>query len=99
MSAQQLRPQAERALRRAATGDVEREERIQEEWDVVLANIQIALVHVDHVGKRIQVLDGRTVRIVNTLSVFQVRNAGDICQWLPVRKLDSRKIKFPAHDE
>src|SRR5882724_180607 len=99
MPTEQLRPQTEGALCRAATRCIEREVRIEQERNVVLADVEVALVNVDHVGKGIQVLDRWTIWIVNALSVFQVRNSRDVGQQLPIRKLYRREVKFPAHDE
>src|SRR5882724_5967905 len=99
MPTEQLRPQTEGALCRASARRIEGQVWIEEERNVVLAHIEVALVNVDHVGKGIQVLDGGTVWIVNALSIFQERDSRDIGQRLPIGKLYSRKVKFPAHDE
>ena len=59
-----LRPQAEGAQGRASARGVERNERVQQERDVVAGDIEIALVGLGDPGQRVQVLDGRAFGVV-----------------------------------
>ena len=54
-------------MRRAAARGVERNERIQQERDVVARDVQIALVDLGDPGQRVQVLDGRAFGVVDDL--------------------------------
>ncbi len=65
MSAERLRPQAERTLRWAAAGAVKRNERVQQERHVVARYIEIALVNIGDMGQGIKVLNLRAVWSMN----------------------------------
>ena len=99
MSAQSLRPQAERALRRAAARGVERNVGMQQERHVVTRNVEIALVDVGDVRQRIQILNLRRVRIVHDLAILQERNAGNLFQRLALGVVDHGVVKLLAGNE
>ena len=99
MSAQRLRPQAEGALSRTAARGVKRHIRIQQERNVVFRDVQIALVDLGDVGQRIQILNLRSVRIVDDLVVLQIRNAGNLLQRLPLGIIDDGEVEFLAANE
>ena len=99
MPAERLRPQAERALRRAAARGVERDERIQQERHVVPGDVEIALVDVSDVRQRVEILNLRRVRIVDDLAVLQEGNSGNLFQRLAVGEVDDRVVEFLAADE
>ena len=69
MAGMRLRPEAEGAQRRATARRVERNERIEQERDVVARDIEIALVSLGHPRQRIEVLDGGAFGIVDHLAV------------------------------
>ena len=99
MSAQSLRPQAERALRRTAARGVKRDVGVQQERHVVTGHVEIALVNVGDVRKRIQILNLRRIRIVHDLAVLQEGNAGNVFQRLAFGVVDHGVIKlFAGHE-
>ena len=57
MARVRLRPQAERAHGRAAARRVERNERVQQERNVVAPEVEVALVDLRHPGQLVEVLD------------------------------------------
>ena len=62
MSAQRLRPQAERALRRTSARGVERDVGVQQERHVVARDIEVALVDFGDVGQSIQIAESAARR-------------------------------------
>ena len=100
MSAERLRPQAERALRRAAARGVQRHERIEQERHVVAAGIDVALVDVHHVRQSVEILNRGTVRIVNDLSIrAAIGDAENLAQRLAVGKFHGRVVELAPHDK
>src|SRR6185369_17230870 len=75
MSTERLRPQAESALGRAATGGVQGYVRMKQERHVVTGNVQIALVNVSHVRQSVEILNLRAVGIVDDSAVLAIRHA------------------------
>src|SRR4029077_12697412 len=71
MSAERLRPEAESTLRGAAARGVKRDERMEQERDIVAGDVEVALVHVSDMGQGVEVLNLRSVGIVDDFSVFQ----------------------------
>jgi hypothetical protein len=87
-------------LRRAAAGGVQRDERIEQERNVVTARVDIALVDVNHVGQGVEVVNGRTVGVVNHRAVgAAIGRAEDLAQRFTVGVLDRGVIELAAHDE
>ena len=100
MAAQRLRPQAERTLRRAAASGVQRDVRIEQEWNVVARHIEIALVNVNHIGQRIEICDVGPVRIVNHFTAgIQIGGSQNFVQRLAVGELHGREVEFATNDE
>ncbi len=99
MPAQGLRPQAERALRRAAARGVKRDVRMQQERHVVARHVHVALVDLGGPGHRIQVFDLRAVGVVDDLAVYLVADAENLVQRLALRELDDGVVELAAADE
>jgi hypothetical protein len=99
VSAQRLRPEAERALRRAAAGGVERDEGMQQEGHVVARYVQVP--HVDLRGPRhcVQIFHLRAVGVVNHLAVFLVADAADFVERLALGKLDYGVLELASADK
>ena len=96
MSAERLGPEAEGALGGASARGVKRYEGVQQERDVVAADIQVAPVDVGYVRQSVQILDGRTVGIMNDPTVFAVGNAENIFDRLALRVFDDGVVEFLA---
>src|SRR5262249_54050457 len=100
MSAERLRPQAEGALRRASARGVEREIRIEQEGNVVAADIEVALVDVDDVGHGVEVFDRGAIGRVQYLAAgVAIADAEDVLQRPAVGELDAGEIELAAYDE
>src|SRR3954464_508042 len=99
MSAQGLRPQTKRTLRRASTGRVQRHVRTKQKGDVVFRDIQVAPVDVGDVRQSVQILDLRGVRIVDDLPIFQKRSPRNLLQWFALGVIHDGKIEFFAADK
>ena len=99
MTAQGLRPEAEGALGGASASGVKRDERIEQEWDIVAANVEVAAIDVGDMRERIEIVDGRAVGIVHDLSIFAVGNAEDFVERFSLRVFDDRIIEFLAADD
>jgi hypothetical protein len=97
--AQGLRPQAEGALRGAAAGGVERDVGMQQEGDVVLGHVHVALVDFGGPGHGVQVFCLRAVGVVDHFSVELVADAEDLAEGLALGKLNDRVIELAAADE
>src|SRR6185295_6183082 len=65
-----LRPQTERAKRRTASRGVERNEWVEQERNVVLSDIQIALVNVGRERQRIQIVKRRAIGVMHDAVVL-----------------------------
>ena len=100
MSAERLRPQAERALRRTAARGVQRDEWIEQEWHIVATRIDVALIHIYHVRQCIEIGHCRAVGVVQYLAIRPtIRNAEYLIQRLTIGILNYGVIELPAHDE
>src|ERR1700736_3421114 len=99
MSAQRLRPQTERTLRRTAARGVERDERLQQERDVVARDVEIALVNFSDVGQRVKILNLRSVGSVLDLSVLQEGNPGNLLERLALGVIHHLIVKLFAANE
>ena len=101
MSAERLRPQAERALRRTATRGVQRDVRVEQERNVVAARIEVALVDVDDVRQRIEIGDCRAVGIVNDLarSAPRYETPRISLSGLPLAIFHRREVELAPDDE
>src|SRR5271157_3989633 len=98
MSAECLRPQAERALRRTAARRVKRDEWIKQERHVVATWINISFIHVHHIRQGVEVVYGWTIRIVDDFSVrAAVGDPKDLVQRLAVGKLDRGVVELAPH--
>ena len=67
-----LRPEAEGTHGGAAARGVKGDEGVQQERNVIAPDIEIALVDLGDPRQRIQIIDGRRLRIVNDTSVQAV---------------------------
>src|SRR5579875_4226763 len=96
-----LRPEAEGALRGAAACAVERDIGVQQERDVVLGDVHVALVDLGGPGHRVEIFDLRTVRGVldNAGLRVLVADAEDLGQRLAVGILDDTEVELTAADE
>ena len=94
-----LRPQAEGAERRAAARGVERNERVEQERNVVARDIEIALVDLGDPGQRIEVFDGGAFGIVDDLAVLAEADAGQFFERLALGVIDDLVIELAAHHE
>src|SRR6185437_6909490 len=99
MSAECLRPKAERALRGASARRIERDERIEQERHVIARDIEIALIDVGHIGQYVEVLNLRTIGIVHHAPVLPVRDPENLVERFALRKLDDRVIELLAADK
>ncbi len=79
-----LRPQAERAHRRAAARGVERNVRIQQERNVVAREIEIALVDLGDPGQLVQIFDDGAFGIVNDVAVLAKLTPGSSSSGVPL---------------
>ena len=94
-----LRPQAERTHRRASARSVERDERIQQERNVVAPEIEIALVDLRDPRQLVQILDEAAFGIVDDLAVLAVADAGDLGQRRALGVSGDLMIELTADDE
>ena len=94
-----LRPQAEGAQRRAAARGVERNERVQQERNVVARDVEIALVDLGDPGQRVQILDGRAFGVVDDAAVLAEADAGQLVERLALGVIDDLVIELAAHHE
>src|ERR1700676_442552 len=96
-----LRPHTESAKGRATARSVEGDERIQEKRNIVIFDLQIALVDVCSERERVELgsLQVRALRIVDVFSVFAVAGAGNLFQRLAVSEFCDRVIELAAHHE
>src|SRR5271157_685045 len=94
-----LRPQAERAQRRASARSVHGNEWVQQERHVVARDVEIALVNPGHPRERIQVFDRRRFRVVDDGAVPAETHAGQLLQWLAVGVVHNLAIELPPHHE
>src|SRR5208337_368749 len=100
MSTECLRPQAEGALRWAAASRVQRDKRVKQEWHVVAARVDIALVHIYHVGQSVQIFDRGTVCIVNDLTVrAAIRDPENLAQWLAIGEFHCGVVELATYHE
>ena len=99
MAGVRLRPQAESAHRRAAARGVERNERIQQERDVVAGDVQIALVDLRHPGQLVQIFDHAAFRIVDDAAVLAEADAGQFFERLALGEIGNLIIELAAHHE
>ena len=100
MAGVRLRPQAERAHRRAAARGVERDERIQQERNVVAREVEIALVDLGDPGQLIQILDERRLPGLWTmLPSLAEADAGQLFERLALGVVGDLVIELAAHDE
>ena len=94
-----LRPQAEGAHRRAAARGVERNERVEQERNVVARDVEIALVDLGDPGQRVQIFDGGAFGIVDDLAVLAEADAGQFFERLALGVVDDLMIELAAHHE
>src|SRR5690606_5787512 len=76
VSGVRLRPEAEGAHRRASARGIERQERIQQERDVVTPEVEVALVDFRDPRKLVDVLDEAAFGVVNEAAVLAEADAG-----------------------
>src|SRR5579863_3424512 len=72
---------------------------MEQEGNVVARNVKIALVGFCGPGHRVQILDLRTIGIMNDLSIFLVADAEDLVEGLSLRELHDGVVKLAAADE
>src|SRR5262249_16921571 len=98
---QRLRPQAEGTQRRAPPGCIERDVGMQEEWHVVLFDLQVALIDLCSKRERIELprLQRWPGRIVCDLAAMQIAGVQNLAYGLTVREVHDRMIKFAANDK
>ncbi len=94
-----LRPEAKRAHGRAAPRRVERDERIQKKRHVVARYVQIALIHLSHPGKLVQVLDHAAFRVVHHAAVLAKTHARQFFKRLALGIVRDLVIELAAHHE
>ncbi len=99
MARMRLRPQAERAHRRTAARGVEGNVRVQQERNVIPAEVQIALVDLRNPGQLVEILDVAAFRIVNVRAVLAVADAGKILERRALGVVGDLIIELAAHDE
>ena len=95
-----LGPEAEGALGGAAAGGVEGDVGVEEERDVVLGDVHVALVDLGGPGHGVEVFDLGAVGIVldGAGRVF-VADAEDLVERLAVGELDDGEVELAAADE
>jgi len=103
MAGESLGPEAEGALRRAATGAVERDVGVQKERNVVLGDVEVPVIYLGGPGHLVELFRGnlRAVGIVQNLAgcrIF-VGDAQDLIERLAVGVLNYGEIELAAADE
>ncbi len=99
VSADRLRPQAKRTLRRAAAAGVVRDVRMLEVADRVVLDREVARVHVHHARQRVEVRDQRALRVVNDRAIAPERQAVDLRERPALRHVAAGEIELLAADE
>src|SRR5438105_3788476 len=77
-----LGPEAERTLCRTTARGVERDVRIQQKRNVIAAEIEIAFIDLCHPGKRIEIFDDRSLRVVLVCSVLAENHTWNLVERL-----------------
>ena len=78
-----LRPEAKDALGGTATAGIDTHVRVVQVADEVFFDLEVPLIHIHHPGQLIHVLNQFPLWIVNDLSIFAERQAGDIVERAP----------------
>src|SRR6266853_1813059 len=93
-----LRPHAEGAQRGAAAGGIKRNERVQQKWDVVVFDLEVALVNVRGKRKGIQLggVQLRALRVVYDPAVLAIADTENLAERLAVRVFDDGVIELAA---
>src|SRR6476660_5786333 len=78
MSGMRLRPEAKRTHGRAPARSVEREERIQQKWNVVPPEIEVAFINFRNPGQLIEILDKSAFGIMNVTAILSETDAGQL---------------------
>ena len=101
MAGKRLRPQAERAKRRASARGVERNEGIQQERHIVFLDRQILLVYLGGKWQFVEFLrlHQRPRRVVYDLAILHVARVLNFRKRLALRVLHNGMVEFPAHHE
>src|SRR5882724_1792985 len=99
VSAGGLRPQTECALCGTAARRVQRNVGIEQEWNVITAYVQIAVVNVGHVRQRVQILQLRTIGGVCDYAIFPVGNSQNVFKGFALGKFFDRIVEFLADDK
>src|SRR5216684_4289082 len=96
-----LRPHAEGAQRRATASRIERHERMQQKWHVIVLDLQVALVNVRGKRQRVQLfrVQLRPLRAVYDLAVLAIADTQNLAQRFAVRVFDHRMVELPARHE
>src|SRR5262250_3408494 len=101
MTGKRLRPQAERAQRRTSARSVKRDERVQQEGNVVVLDLEVALVNIGGKRQRIQFrgLEHGPGRVVHDLAVFDIADIRDFRERLALRVFHDGMIEFAADNK
>ena len=100
MSRVSLRPEAERTLCWAATRGVQGHIRMLQERHIVASHIQIAFVHVNYMWQSVEILDGRTVQIMNHFSIWAtVACAEYFGQRFTIGVFNNSVVELATYDE
>src|SRR5712672_155209 len=93
-----LRPHAESAQRGTATSGIERDEGMQQKWDVIVFNLEVALVNVGGKRKGVQLggVQLRALRVVYDPAILAITDAQNVAERLAVRVFDDGVIELAA---
>src|SRR5882762_10030479 len=93
-----LRPHTESAERGAAAGGIERDERMEQKWDVVVFDLEVALVNVGGKWKGVQLggVQLRALRVVYDPAVLAIADAENLAERLAVRVFDDGVVELAA---
>ena len=89
-----LRPQAESTHCRTAARCIHRDERVEEKWDVIASNIEIAFVDFGDPWQRVEILDHRRLRVADDLPILAEGGARNLLDRLAVGVIDDLVIEL-----
>ena len=96
VTADGLRPKAERALRGAATAGVQRDVRVFEIADGISFDLEVALIDIGDPRQRVHVMDKFTFGIMKDFAVLAIGESGNFSERTAFGNFLARKIKFLA---